>query len=68
VKADDPSVEDRENEGEGEGDRKTIRRAKVARERATESLRRSRASRKTRGDLGAQADAAQRQRRFGRRD
>jgi hypothetical protein len=65
VKADDRSVEGRENERESY--RKIIRRAKEARERAAESLRRSRASRKRQGDLGAQADAAQRQRRFRRR-
>jgi hypothetical protein len=68
VKAGDRSVEGRENEGEVEFYGKIIGRAKVARERAAESLRPSRASRKRRGDLAAQADAAQRQRRFGRRD
>jgi hypothetical protein len=63
VKADHRSVEGRENEGEFY--RKIIRRAKKARERAAESLRPSRASRQRQGDLGAEADAPQRQRRFG---
>ena len=66
MKADDRSEEGRENEGEFY--RKIIRRAEGARQRAAESLRQSRASRKRQGDLGAQADAAKRRRRFRRRD
>ena len=66
MKRDDGSVEGREDEGEFY--RKIIRRAKEARERAAESLRRSRASRERQGDLGAQADATQRRRTFRGRD
>jgi hypothetical protein len=68
VKAEDRSVEDRENEGEGEFYRKIIRRAKKARERAAESLRPSRALRNRQGDRGAQADAPQPRGTFRRRD
>ena len=53
---------------EGEFYREIIRRAEVARERAAESLRLSRALRKRQGDLGEQADAAKRRRRFRRQD
>jgi hypothetical protein len=66
VKADDRSVKGRENEGEFY--RKIIRRANEARERAAESLRRSRASRKRQEDLESRADAAQGRHRFRRRD
>jgi hypothetical protein len=66
VKRDDETVEGHQNESELY--RKIIQRAKVIRERAAESLRRSRAVRKRQGDLGEQADVAQRRRRFRRRD
>jgi hypothetical protein len=65
VKRDDGSVEGHHNERELY--RKIIRRAKGFRERAAESLRRSRAV-KGQGDLGEQADVAQRRRRVRRRD
>ena len=60
------SVEGRKNESERY--RKIIRRAKRVRERAAASLRRSRALRKTQGDLGEQAEAAKRRRKFRRQD
>lgn len=66
VKRDDASVEGHQNESELY--RKIIRRAKGIRERAAESLRRSRAVRKRQGDLGEQADVAQRRRRIRRQD
>jgi hypothetical protein len=66
VKRDDGSVEGRESEGESY--RKIIRRAKQVRERAAESLRRSRVWRKRQGDVGAKADAPKRRRRSRRRD
>src|SRR6202011_84876 len=62
---DDGSVE---GQTEGELYRKIIRRAKEVRERAAESLRRSRASRKRQAGPGGQADAAQKRRRFRRGD
>jgi hypothetical protein len=65
VERDDDTVEGRKNEGELY--REIIRRAKGVRERAAESLRRARAVRK-KEDPGAQSDAAQRRRRFRRRD
>jgi hypothetical protein len=65
VKRDDGSVEGRENESELY--RKIIRRAKGIRERAAESLRRSRVVRKRQGGLEEQAAAAKR-RRFRRQD
>jgi hypothetical protein len=51
-------------ENEGERYRKIIRRAKGVRERAAESLRRSRALRKRQEGPGEQADAAEGRRRF----
>ena len=66
VKRDDGSVEGHPNERELY--RKIIRRAKGIRERAAESLRRSRAVRKRQGDLGEHADVAQRRRRVRRQD
>jgi hypothetical protein len=66
VKRDDGTVEGHQNESELY--RKIIQRAKVIRERAAESLRRSRAMRKRQGDLGEQAGVAQRRRRFRRQD
>jgi hypothetical protein len=58
------SVQTRENESERY--REIIRRAKRARERAVESLRRSRA--RDSGEHGEQADAAQMRRRIRRTD
>jgi hypothetical protein len=65
VERDDGSVEGHRNENELY--RKIIRRAKGVRERAAESLKRSRAVR-NRHDLGEKADAAQRRRGFRRQD
>jgi hypothetical protein len=65
VKRHDGGVEGHENESERY--RKIIRLAKGVRERAAESLRRSRVLRKRRGDVAEQAAAAQR-RRSGRQD
>jgi len=60
VERHDGSVERHENESELY--RKIIRRAKGVRERAADSLRRSRVLRKMQGDPGEQAAAAQRRR------
>jgi hypothetical protein len=65
AQCDDGSVNGPENEGELY--RRIIRRAKGVRERAAESLRRSRALRKRQEDRGEQADDAERRRRFRRR-
>jgi hypothetical protein len=65
VKRDDGRVEGHENERELY--RKIIRRAKAVRERAADSLRRSRAV-KGPGDVREHADAAQRRRRVRRHD
>jgi hypothetical protein len=65
VKRDDGSVEGHQNEREFY--RKIIRHAKAVRDRAAESLRRSRAV-KGQGDVGEQADVAQRRRRVRRHD
>jgi hypothetical protein len=66
VKRNHGSVEGSQNEREFY--REIIRRATTARERAAESLRRSRALPKRQGDLGKQAEAAKRRRRFRRQD
>jgi hypothetical protein len=66
VKRDDGSVEGHQNESELY--RKIIRRAKGIRERAAESLRRSRAVRKSQEDLGQRADVDDKQRRPRRQD
>ena len=66
MKRDDGSVNGNDNERELY--RKIVRRAKEARERAAESLRRSRTVRKSQRDSGKQADAAQPRRRFRRQD
>jgi len=60
------SMEGRENDAERY--RKIIRRAKEVRDRAAESLRRSRAFRKGQGDPEDRADAAQKRRGLRRRD
>ena len=60
------SVDKRENESELY--RKIISRAKQVRERAAESLRRTRASRKKERDSEAQAVAAQKRRGFRQHD
>lgn len=65
LKRDDGSVEGDQNERELY--RKIIRHAKAARERAAESLRRSRAVKGQR-DVGEQAHVAQRRRRGRRQD
>ena len=65
VKRDDGSVEGHQNEREFY--RKIIRHAKAVRDRAAESLRRSRAV-KGQGDVGEQADVAQGRRRVRRHD
>jgi hypothetical protein len=65
VKRDDGSVEGHQNERELY--RKIIRQAKAVRDRAAESLRRSRAV-KSQEDLGEQAHVAQRRRRVRRQD
>jgi hypothetical protein len=66
VTRDDEGVEGRKNEGEFY--REIIRRAKEVRERAAEALRRPRGLPKRHGDLGEQADAAERRRTVRRRD
>jgi hypothetical protein len=65
MKPEDGSVEGHKHESEFY--RQILRRAKRVRERAAESLRRSRGSRKTQGDLG-EADAAQKAAQASRRD
>ena len=62
---DDGPVEGRKNEGEFY--RQIVSRARTARERAAESLRRSGAVGKRRGDVGNQPDAAPKRRRFRRK-
>jgi hypothetical protein len=61
----DASVRDGTNEGEFH--REIVRRAQTARDRAAESLRRSRGRRKRQGELGAEAGTANRRRKFRRK-
>jgi hypothetical protein len=64
LEGDDGSMEGRENDAERY--RKIIRRAKEVRDRAAESLRRSRAFRKGKGEPDERADAAQKRRKLRR--
>ena len=59
-------MDGRKNESEFYGE--ILRRAQRVRERAAESLRQSRVSRKKQRDLRGQTDVARRRRRFPRQD